>query len=224
MPDETPEQIAAREAAADAAASGGADDDALTKAQQELADARKEAEAAKGEADTAKLAAANTKIESLEGQVTSLDQKAKDAAAAKNADGSKKYDEKYVQKLRDEAAKRRVDLQSERDKLKKIEDERKSETERQNERATTAEQKEATATHKLLQIEVAIAKKLPLELAQRLVGETKEDLEADAEGLLKQVKPATGQSLDGGARGGQQNERPSDMNTWLRKTAGVATR
>lgn len=206
---------------APAGGEGGEQNEALAKAQQELAEARKEADDAKKEADSAKLTAAGERIASLEGQVTDLEKQAADAAKAKNADGSKKYSQEYVDKLRNEAAKRRTDLQSERDVRKQLEDEHKTELQRRDERATTAEGRAEKAEHSLRQIQAAIAKELPLELAPRLVGETQEELEADAEGLKGQVRPSTGHGLDQGARSSSQ-QRPGDMNDWMRRQAGVA--
>lgn len=69
-------------------------------------------------------------------------------------------------------------------------------------------------------LRVAIAKQLPLELIDRLKGSTKEELEADADELLKLVKPVTTPRFDGG-KGRQQAATPSnDMNSFLRKAIG----
>jgi hypothetical protein len=74
-------------------------------------------------------------------------------------------------------------------KVKEFEDRDKSEQDKLEERATTAETKAQAAEAKVLRFEVATAKKLPLELADRLQGASKADLEADADRLLELVKP-----------------------------------
>jgi hypothetical protein len=51
----------------------------------------------------------------------------------------------------------------------------------------------------------------------RLQGSTKEDLEKDADELLKLVKPGT--SFDGGPRG-DQTPPPTDMDAAIRAAAG----
>lgn len=65
----------------------------------------------------------------------------------------------------------------------------KTEQERLEERATTAEGRAEKSEAKLLRFEVATKKKLPLELADRLQGKNKTELEADADRLLELVKP-----------------------------------
>lgn len=51
-----------------------------------------------------------------------------------------------------------------------------------------------------LRLRVALEKKLPSELIDRLQGNSKEEIEADADELLKLVKPADATDFDGGAR------------------------
>lgn len=93
-------------------------------------------------------------------------------------------------------------------KVKEFEDRDKSEQEKLEERASTAEQRAAQAERQLLRYEVAAAKKLPVELADRLQGETKKELEEDADRLLTLVKPNGKPSGDvdaGKGEGGSAN-------------------
>ncbi len=89
-------------------------------------------------------------------------------------------------------------------KVREFEDRDKSEQEKAEQRAADAEKEAKDATAKLLRIEVAGAKKLPIGLAQRLRGDTKEELEKDADALLKEVGDGNGggsTSFEGGAAG-----------------------
>jgi hypothetical protein len=74
-----------------------------------------------------------------------------------------------------------------------------------------------TAAAESLRLRVALEKKLPAELIDRLKGATKEDLEKDADELLKLVKPGT--SFDGGPRG-DNTPPPADMDAAIRAAAG----
>lgn len=67
-----------------------------------------------------------------------------------------------------------------------------------------------------MKLRVAIAKQLPAELINRLQGSTKEELEADADELMKLVKPATTPRFDGGKGREQAATPPNDMNATLR--------
>jgi hypothetical protein len=113
----------------------------------------------------------------------------------------KTYDEAYVKELRQESAGYRTRLreaEAERDQLK--------------ERVSSLEGESSGASSKLsaletekARLEVALDKGLPKELVSRLVGNTPEELSADAEALLALVTP-TGSgpkvSFDGGTRKG----------------------
>lgn len=96
------------------------------------------------------------------------------------------------------------------DKLRELEDKDKSEIQRATEKATAAEAKAAEAERRALRAEVALEKGLTGVLARRLQGDTREDIERDADELLaelggsgdkeKQPKPAAKpvESLRGG--------------------------
>jgi hypothetical protein len=104
-------------------------------------------------------------------------------------------------------------LKEAEDKLKEIADKDKTEVERATERAAEAEKRANDAEAKQLRIEIAIKKKLPVDMAHRLVGDDQESLEKDADKLLKSVAPVSG-GLDQGARGG--GGKPKSMNDVLR--------
>jgi hypothetical protein len=70
-------------------------------------------------------------------------------------------------------------------RLREIEDRDKSEKEKAETRAVEAEKKAQDAELRAVRMEVATDKKLPASLARRLQGTTKEELEADADELLK---------------------------------------
>lgn len=101
------------------------------------------------------------------------------------------------------ARKRAITLKTERKKLedaeakvKKFEDAKKSESEKLTEKATTAEGRAAEAEAKALRLEIALDKgltgKQARAFAKRLVGETQEELEEDADELLTSFKPTAG--------------------------------
>lgn len=75
-------------------------------------------------------------------------------------------------------------------KLKEFEDRDKTEAERVAERAKDAEDRAAQAESKALRLEVAFEKGLTPAQAKRLVGTSREELEADADELLETFKPA----------------------------------
>lgn len=79
-------------------------------------------------------------------------------------------------------------------KLDEIEAKNKTELDKATERATAAEARATAAELRLIRQEVAAAKGLPASMAQRLTGSTKEELEADAAQLAKE--------LGGGQNGG----------------------
>jgi hypothetical protein len=100
----------------------------------------------------------------------------------------------------------------------------KTEAEKLAERAAAAEK--AAGEHQLraLRAEVALAKKLTPSQAKRIVGSTKEELEADADELLKDlaVTPAKPTSFDGGPRGGGGTGTARTKATGLLARHGIA--
>ncbi|MEU7149206.1 hypothetical protein AB0B15_14390 [Streptomyces sp. NPDC045456] len=107
-------------------------------------------------------------------------------------------------------------------KLKAFEDRDKSEAQKLAERAQTAEAAAETASRKLLRFEVAARKKLPPSWAGRLQGSTREELEADADALVKELaeqQRRNGPSFDGGVR--KPAPKTNDMNAVIRRAAGL---
>lgn len=89
-------------------------------------------------------------------------------------------------------------------KLKQYEDRDKSEAEKLAERAAAAEAMISPLEQQNRRLRIAMAKGIPLEIAERLVGDTDEDMAADADRLLAVLTPVVPQgagSADGGPRG-----------------------
>jgi hypothetical protein len=130
-----------------------------------------------------------------------------------------------IRRLRRENARHRTAAQEANLKVKQYEDADKSELQRITDRATQAEQKANAAEARLLRYEVAASKKVPPEWVHRLVGGTREELEADADELLKSLRPdgrePAGGNPDFGA--GARQAAPAgenDMSTLMRRAAG----
>jgi hypothetical protein len=85
-------------------------------------------------------------------------------------------------------------------KLKELEDRDKSETDKLQDRVTVAEKRAEEAEARALRLEVAAEKGLTLTQAKRLVGSTKDELEADADELLESFGGAAGGNPDNGGR------------------------
>lgn len=97
-----------------------------------------------------------------------------------------------ITKANTEAAKYRTkvkELEPLAQKAKELEDQGKGEVEKLTERTTAAEARAEQAEHRLLVAEIASEKGLTAALAKRLVGATREELEADADELLASVTP-----------------------------------
>jgi hypothetical protein len=82
------------------------------------------------------------------------------------------------------AEKRASELES---RLKEFEDRDKSDLDKTTERATSAEERASKAEQALARLEVALEKGLTPSQAKRLVGATREELEADADELLADI-------------------------------------
>ena len=91
-------------------------------------------------------------------------------------------------KARRDAEARLKELEPLAAKAKELEDSNKSEIEKATERITGAETRATTAEERALRLEVAIEKGLTLTQAKRLIGATREELEADADELLESFK------------------------------------
>jgi len=141
------------------------------------------------------------------------------AAQAKNPDAVSNA----IKAERDKAKAERDARLAAEAKVKEYEDAQKSEEEKRQEaleaersRAEAAEARAKELEHKELQREVAVAQGIPLNAAHRLVGESREELEADAEQFKSQVStPAeTPPPGDGGAR---TPVTPKDLNEQIRE-------
>ncbi len=104
-------------------------------------------------------------------------------------------------------------------KLKELEDSQKSELTKAQEQASTAEGKATAAEQRALRAEVAIEKGLSATLAKRLQGSTKEEIEADADDLLKEF--GGGKSDDG--KGGPASRPKERLSGGSDPTDGVDT-
>lgn len=82
-------------------------------------------------------------------------------------------------------------------RLKEIEDANKSETQKLADEKAASDKVAASAQGELLRLRVAMRKGLTEVQAKRLVGDTEEELEADAEELLASFKPADSDTDDG---------------------------
>lgn len=85
-------------------------------------------------------------------------------------------------------------------KLKELEDRDKSDTDKLQDRVTVAEKRAEEAEARALRLEVAAEKGLTLTQAKRLVGSTKDELEADADELLESFGAGAG-GANGGGKG-----------------------
>lgn len=92
-------------------------------------------------------------------------------------------------------------------KARKLEEASKTEAEKLTERATAAEKRATEAESRALRLEVATAKGLTPAQAKRLVGSTKEELEADADELLSSF----GGSTDTTGGKGKSSRKPVEQ-------------
>lgn len=116
-------------------------------------------------------------------------------------------------------------------KLKEFEDRDKSELERLTERAEAAEKAAIAAEVQSLRLEIAAEKGLTPAQAKRLVGDTRDELEADAQELLETFKPAdstespqVAESLDLGNRSGTPKKGSSTADLFAAAVDGSFTR
>lgn len=124
----------------------------------------------------------------------------------------KTFDAEYVKKLRDEAARYRTEAKanaSAAEKLAKIEDEKKTEQERAAEAQQQATTRADAAEARAIRLEVAFAKGLTPAQAKRLVGGNRDELEADADEILRDFPVKTDGRPKGDADlGGREPAKP----------------
>lgn len=134
----------------------------------------------------------------------------------------------WKQKAREQEARAKANAEA-ATKLQQFEDRDKTEAQRLAERAEAAEKRALELETRALRLEVAAEKGLTPAQAKRLVGATREELEADADELLETFKPATSEdvpvaptSLDLGTRGTAPLPLNGDpLEQALRKSLGI---
>lgn len=130
-------------------------------------------------------------------------------------DEGKTFDADYVKKLRDEAAKYRTEARANADaatKLAAIEAEKAKADQTAAEREAAAEQRAAQAEARALRLDVAFEKGLTPAQAKRLVGASREELEADADEILRDfpaLKP-DGRPKGNADLGGREQAKPAN--------------
>lgn len=104
------------------------------------------------------------------------------------------------------------ELRETKDLLASYEEANKSEVEKLADKAAAAEDRASTAELRALRVEVAHEKGLTSAQAKRLVGKTREELEADADELLETFsgKKADGNGKDGDGGGDQPRRTPKE--------------
>lgn len=93
-----------------------------------------------------------------------------------------------IQNVRGDADKLKTERDTLAKKVKEQEDASKSDEEKREERATTAETKAAALEREAARLRIAMRKGLTETQAKRLVGDTEEELEKDADDLLESFK------------------------------------
>ena len=114
-----------------------------------------------------------------------------EAVTTQTDEEAKTFDAEYVKSLRHEAAKYRTQAKEMAEKAKAYDDykeSQKSEQEKLTDQLKQAEDSKAAAERELLRMRVASSKNLPNSLVERLRGDTVEELEADADSLLGELK------------------------------------
>ena len=132
------------------------------------------------------------------------------------------------QQLREAKAKAKVGEEAAR-RLAELEEAGKSEAQRLEDRAATAQRDRDSAVRQALVYEVALSKGLAPDLAKRLVGNTREELEADADTVLALVAPPEpapttnphGFAVVPAMQGARPSPpQPADMNQLIRARLG----
>lgn len=137
-----------------------------------------------------------------------------DAPEAPPEEPTKTFDADYVAKLRAEAAKYRTEAKANADaatRLAEIEQAQKSDQERAAEAQQQATARAAEAEARALRLEVAFEKGLTPAQAKRLVGGTREELEADADEILVEFPVKTDGRPRGDADQGTRTPAPTPL-------------
>lgn len=120
-----------------------------------------------------------------------------------------------MRKARAEAKQHRERAEQLAQQLEQLQGASKSELEKAIERANRAEASAKTATSNALRYQVAVEKGLPAQLARRLQGDTLEELQADADDLLK-LSPGR-RVPDAGNHANGSGPQANDPNRFLRE-------
>ena len=130
-------------------------------------------------------------------------------------DEGKTFDAEYVGKLRQEAARYRTEAKANADaakRLEQIEADKAKADQTAAEREAAAEQRAAAAEGRALRLDVAFEKGLTPAQAKRLVGASREELEADADEILRDfpaLKP-DGRPKGNADLGGREQAPPAN--------------
>lgn len=131
------------------------------------------------------------------------------AAAAKPWGDDKDFDAekawKLIQNVRGDADKLKKERDAFATQVKEHEDKTKTEAQKLEERASNAESGLSTAQRETARLRIALKKNLTETQAKRLVGDTEEELEADADELLASFKD---DETDEGSGGGGERRTP----------------
>ena len=126
------------------------------------------------------------------------------------------------------ARKHEKDAKANAKRAQELEDRDKTESQKAADRSTKAESDAAKANAEVLKLRVALKKGLSETQAKRLVGETEEELESDADELLESFKPSDDKGKPGSKPtedlkgGGDPTEDPEEMDP--RKLADMVPR
>jgi hypothetical protein len=158
-------------------------------------------------------------IESTESETESTESTTEPTTTAQDGKDWKAEAEKWQKLSRENEARAKANVSAVK-RLAALEESQKTETQKIQDRAAAAEAAAAQAQKDLVRYRVAAAKSLPPELVERLRGDTEEEMLADADSLLKLIKPKAELRPDPsqGARG--TGSGSPDMNALLRTAAG----
>jgi hypothetical protein len=97
--------------------------------------------------------------------------------------------------------------------LNKLQDRDKSETERLTERVAESEQRAGAAEARLLRYDVAAERGLDLRLVNAIAGETREEIEANADVIAQRLEDSKPKlpGFDGGVRTTPEQTKPPDQ-------------
>lgn len=121
--------------------------------------------------------------------------------------------EKALEAFKQRAREAESKLKAVERRVQEFEDKDKTELERATSQRDAAAKERDEAKAESLRLRVAIEKKLPAELIDRLRGSNEKELQDDADELLKLVKPADETDFDNGAR---TTTKTVDMNEFIR--------